>query len=265
MLDRWFSTIKLPLSLRQFHQLPQNPAFKYEYLAKNAWISPRPKFYSARLALPPRESACVERIDPPESVGFRQLTASDWSRMSRLFSGSFHRVQPFSSLSDRRRLEAARACLKHTRQGSDGPLIDSVCHVAISSETGRLMGAIIVTLIPLIDLDDFWSMQWKSPPPPDCVENHLGRPHLTWIFVGPIHAGRGIGSALLAHACRGLIELGYTELVSSFLLGNTASMLWHWRTGFELLPYVGSLRRLRSRIEQAKRKTSPSSETDIVN
>ena len=53
MLDRWFSTIKLPLSLKQFHQLPQNPAFKYEYINKIAWISPRPKFYSARLALRP--------------------------------------------------------------------------------------------------------------------------------------------------------------------------------------------------------------------
>ena len=47
MHDRWFSMIKLPLSLKQFHQLPQNPAYKYEYINKIAWLSPRPKFYSA--------------------------------------------------------------------------------------------------------------------------------------------------------------------------------------------------------------------------
>ena len=46
MLDRWFSVIKLPMSWRQFHQLPRNPAYKYEYLEEAAWLSPRPKFYS---------------------------------------------------------------------------------------------------------------------------------------------------------------------------------------------------------------------------
>ena len=57
MLDRWFSVIKLPLSWRQFHQLPRNPAYKYEYLDKTAWLSPRPKFYNARLAFSPRGTA----------------------------------------------------------------------------------------------------------------------------------------------------------------------------------------------------------------
>ena len=30
-------------------------------------------------------------------------------------------------------------------------------------------------------------------------------------------------------------------------------MLWHWRSGFELLPYVGSLRGIRSRWRKANR------------
>ena len=51
MLDRWFSVIKLPMSWRQFHRLPRNPAYKYQYLEKAAWLSPRPKFYSARRVL----------------------------------------------------------------------------------------------------------------------------------------------------------------------------------------------------------------------
>ena len=54
--------------------------------------------------------------------------------------------------------------------------------------------------------------------------------------------------SLLACAARGLIELGYTELLSSFILGNTSSMLWHWRNGFQLLPYSGSRRGFRDRM-----------------
>ena len=49
------------LSLKQFRQLPQNPAFKYEYINQVAWISPGPKFYSARLDLNGR-SACLPEM-----------------------------------------------------------------------------------------------------------------------------------------------------------------------------------------------------------
>ena len=62
----------------------------------------------------------------------------------------------------------------------------------------------------------------------------------------------------LAHASRSLLELGYTELISSFILGNTSSMLWHWRSGFELLPYVGSLRGLRVRWRKANSRAEDS-------
>jgi GNAT superfamily N-acetyltransferase len=255
MHDRWFSTIKLPLSIQQFQQLPQNPAYKYEYINEIAWISPRPKFYSARLALRPRPEAAPATVDAQETIGFRPFEEEDWARLPHLFAGAFSRVQPYASLSDRRRLVSARACLNFTREGGDGPIVAPACHVAFGKERDHCLGAMFVTLIPLIDLDEFWSMRWKTPPPPDCIERGLGRPHLTWIFVGPLHAGHGIGSALLAHATRSLLDLGYTELISSFLLGNTSSMLWHWRNGFELLPYVGSVRAMRARWKKAEPPT----------
>src|SRR4029077_8926664 len=147
--------------------------------------------------------------------------------------------------SDRRRLEASRECLKFTRDGGDGPIIDAACYVALGERQDHPVGAIFVTLVPPVNLDDFWSLRWKSPPPPDCIERRLGRAHLTWIFVGPWHAGYGVGTALLARASQSLLELGYTELISSFILGNTSSMLWHWRTGLQLLPYAGSRRKFR--------------------
>jgi hypothetical protein len=65
--------------------------------------------------------------------------------------------------------------------------------------------------------------------------------------VSPASAGHNVGTALLSAAVRGLLGLGYTELVTTFMLGNESSMLWHWRNGFRLLPYPGSPRRARQR------------------
>jgi ribosomal protein S18 acetylase RimI-like enzyme len=250
MLDRWFSTIKLPISFKQFNQLPQNPAYKYEYSDKTAWLSPRPKFQSARLELRAREESVPLEIDAQDTVCIRRFEDRDWPRLSRPFARAFDRVQPFASLSDRRQLESARACLKFTREGGDGPVIVPACHVAITKEHGYRVGAILVTLIPEVDLDGFFSMRWKKEPPADCIERRLGRPHLTWIFVSPWHAYHGIGTALLAHAERSLLALGYMELISSFIWGNTSSMLWHWRNGFQLLPYAGSMRNFRKRARK---------------
>ena len=38
-------------------------------------------------------------------------------------------------------------------------------------------------------------------------------------------------------------DLGFTELLSTFLEGNTRSMVWHWRMGFTLLQHPESYRR----------------------
>jgi GNAT superfamily N-acetyltransferase len=64
-------------------------------------------------------------------------------------------------------------------------------------------------------------------------------------FVAPLHARLGVGSALLDAVAQGLNRLGYTELASTFLLGNESSTLWHWRVGFRLLPYRGTMRLIR--------------------
>jgi hypothetical protein len=258
MLDRWFSVIKLPISWRRFHQLPRNPAYKYEYLERKAWLSPRPKFYNARLVLQPAEGGPPREVEVfRTTVRFRRLEDRDWPRLSRPFAGSFQRVQPFESLTDRRRLEAARDCLRDTRGGHDGPIIRPACYVAYDEERGRPIGANLVTLVPPVDLEDYWTSRWEQPPPPDCVERRLGHAHLTWIFVSHRFAGYGIGSAMLAHATEGLVELGYTQLISSFILGNDSSMLWHWRNGFELLPYCGSKRGFRDRMRQLEAGPQP--------
>jgi hypothetical protein len=103
--------------------------------------------------------------------------------------------------------------------------------------------------LPKGEPTEWESYYWREPPPPDCIAKRLGRPHLTWIFVAPFHGGAGVGSTLLAAAGNALLDLGYQELCSTFLFGNDVSALWHWRNGFRLLAYPGSMRRLRQAIE----------------
>jgi GNAT superfamily N-acetyltransferase len=132
------------------------------------------------------------------------------------------------------------------RTGSVGQVVEPACFVA--DDGGRLVGAAFVTLLPPGDPGDWDSYFWQEPPPPDCVARRQGRPHLTWIFVAPLCAGQGVGTALLAAVVGALLRLGFTQLASTFLFGNDTSMLWHWRNGFRLLPYPGSLRHLRRQI-----------------
>ena len=53
MCDEWMDGLQLPLTIEQFHRLPRNPAFKYEYLDGTAYLSPRPKYFHAMLDLAP--------------------------------------------------------------------------------------------------------------------------------------------------------------------------------------------------------------------
>ncbi len=234
MIDDWFEVVRLPISMKQFLALPTNPAYKYEYFSKRAVLSPRPKLYHATLALAPRDVPA--EIEAWGRVAIRPLRDDDWGRLPEVFSWAFGRVQPFARLDEARRLDAARQCLDKTRGGGDGPLIEGACFVAADVEDDHPVGVALTTLRPREeddrdDIDD-------QPIAP------IG-PHLTWIFVAPIIARHGIGSALLAAVIRRLIEFGYDRLDSTFLLGNESSTLWHWRSGFRLLGYGISPRRLR--------------------
>ena len=244
MIDQWFSVIRLPISLRQFYRLPQNSSYKYDYNHKNAVITPSPKYFHAHLTLGSRAIRLCDQVNAQERVVFRQLEDGDWPRLPRLFVECFRQVQPFASLSGRRRLTAARECLEFTR--GDGPIIKPACYVAMSDGSHQILGAILVTLVPEVDLQNVWNLRWESPPPVDCIDLCLGQAHLTWIFVSPVHSGYGVGTELLGRVVQKLLELGYTGLLSTFILGNDTSMLWHWRNGFELLPYSGSLRTFRA-------------------
>lgn len=244
MCDQWMPALEYPLTAEQFHQLPRNPAYKYEYLGHRALLSPRPRHYHARLRLrPPADDA--DPVGPVAAAAVRPARAGDWPALEKPFCGAFHRVQPFASLDEATMEQAARQCLGRVQTGGDGPWIESASFIA--EQEGHAVGALLVTLLPAGDSCDWDSYYWREPPPADAVAKRLGRPHLTWIFVAPWHTGHGLGTRLLNRAVRALLGLGYDELLSTFLVGNDSSMLWHWRSGFELLAHPGSVRSMHER------------------
>jgi GNAT superfamily N-acetyltransferase len=237
MCDEWMAALQLPLTAEQFRRLPRNAAYRYAWFDGAAWVNPRPRYYHTLLDL----AAAPREVDPAR-VPLRPVRPEDWEALERLFAAAFEHQPPFNGLDEETRLRAAGRSLRQTHSGGDGPWVEAASFLAPGSD-GRLVGAALVTLLPDRDPTEWDSYHWPEPPPPDCIARRLGRPHLTWIFVDPASAGRGIGTALLAAAAAALRELGYTELASTFLAGNDSSMLWHWRSGFQLLAHPGSRRR----------------------
>jgi hypothetical protein len=246
MDERWFKSITLPITAEQFEELPRNPTYQYEYFDHRAWLTPRPKMYHAMLDL--QSSAISQEVSPGAHFDVRPLADHDWPALLAPFAEAFRQVAPLSALKPEEMQAAARDCLNATRSGREGPLISSACFVATEGassgkKSSNVVGAILTTLLPNIDLTKFTSFRWPETPPHDAIERKLGLPHLTWIFVNPCETSQGIGSALLKAAVQGLITIGYPRLASTFLLGNESSTLWHWRNGFQLLKYPGSSRK----------------------
>ena len=237
MCDRWMPTIQLPLTLEQFHQLPRNPDYKYEFLGGRAVLSPNARHYHALLDLRTLAPPAAELAN----VQVRRLEGSDFEELEHVFTASFRSMQPYGSLDEATRLRAAHDALERARTGGDGPWIGRASFVTQLDR--RITGAIMITLLPKTDPCDWNSYHWKEPPPHGCIEQRLGRPHLTWIFVAPHLAGHGAGTTLLHAAARELHAMGYEELLTTFLSSNQSSMLWHWRNGFRLLAHPGTKRR----------------------
>ena len=250
MLDDWFRTIELKITFDEYARLPRHPAYKQEYYDEHCVLTPRPKGYHAVLDL--REATGSGEQPLPRGalsrdVAIRLLRDGDWDEMPAVLAAAFHGVSPFCSLDHDRGedVEAARDCLTHTRNGGDGPVIEPACFVA-AGDREEMLGALLVTLWPARSSSEWSPWMWPEPPPTDAISRRLGRPHLTWVFVRPWEVGWGIGTAMLHAAARSLRQMGFEQLASSFMSGNDSSILWHWRNGFRLLPYAGSLRRMQS-------------------
>jgi len=218
-----------------------------EYWDGQLRISPRWRSHSFFLELwPPEECPRVEDLD---IASIRPLVADDWEKLPEVLAAAFRDAPPLGMLGDRRRVCAARDWLLSTRDGGEGPLVEPACAVAVDAEDdNKVLGALLVTL--MVGRERSWYASLRaavSPPPPDLAEGRE-QAQMSWIFVREGASGQGVGTALLAAAARTLWSSGYRELASATHRGNDASMSWHWRNGFRLLPHSDSLRRIKSRV-----------------
>lgn len=257
MLDKWAKTIKLKLSWDDFHRLPQNPAYKYEYSDGEAWLSPRAKLYHAVLELADFRSPEPDLLN--DQVQIRRLEDQDWDNLPAVFASAFAHVSPFAYLDDEEQLAAARDCLDFTRSGGNGQMIPDATLVAVDPEDGSVVGGFLVTLVPDIPLSD---VHFGHVPKKRVAAGQKLVPHLTWVFVKFWSARHGIASAMLVRAVESLRRLGYARLTTTFLLGNESSTLWHWRTGFRLAAYPMSQRQFERRVAQDSSEPDASAEPE---
>ena len=242
MCDHWMPLVKIPLTIEQFQQLPRNPAYQYEYADGVARLTPRSLVYHAMLDLAAYQPDVAAA--PTTPMVLHRLRKRDLPALYPVFAAAFRDLQPFGCLDDATRLRAAAECLTKTCSDVDGPRVRVASFIA--KQDGQPIGAILITLMPDGDPCVWDAFYWPEPAPPDLLRRRGGQPHLTWIFVSPRHKGSGVGTALLNASVNVLRRLGYPALLSTFFSANESSMLWHWRSGFKLLAYPGSKRRLRS-------------------
>src|SRR5947209_3547445 len=119
MCDEWMPVVRIPMNIEQFHQLPRHPAFKYEYLNHRALLTPRAKFYHARLVL--SRFAPDPDLAANEPLELQPIRDEDFPELSKLFSVAFREHQPYASLDREARQKAVNQSLDKTRTGGDGP------------------------------------------------------------------------------------------------------------------------------------------------
>jgi hypothetical protein len=235
-MDDHYRQVRLGISIDEFHRLPRNAAYKYEYFDAQAVLTPRPKSFNCVLDLPG-----LALPDPPWPVTVSPVPAARLGELADLFAAAVRPTQPFAALPPEAADAAAAACWTKTATGGDGPLVEPACFRADDPKRNQLVGGVVVTLVPEAVLTEPFAGPWKEPPPLDGVGRRLGVPHLTWAFVHPWMGRRGVGTALLAAVVPALVGLGYRHLASTFLLDNGPSALWHWRNGFRLLPQMSAM------------------------
>ncbi|MCA8996345.1 MAG: hypothetical protein KDA80_05165 [Planctomycetaceae bacterium] len=229
MMEKWFRTVRCEVPWEVYQSLPRHPAYRFEYVQGELRITGRPRFLSCRLGLEDLAESVTERD------GYEVHTLSEHNRdeLSTLFARAFANTAPFAALDWETCEVAAKALLARTESGDDGRLDPAASLVVKSSATDHLCGVSIVTWV---------SGQYLFPSglgrPDEMTAEESRRvvfPHLTWIFVEPESSRMGLGCWLLTRSGRVLREQGANSLYSTFLLGQSESMLWHWKMGFQLL------------------------------
>ena len=217
MLDDFARTLEFTVPREVWERMPRHPAYKYELMRGETWISTRHRSHGCRLAL--ASFVPADAID--NDVSIRPIADDDWLTLAKPLAAAARTIPPLDMLLDDERLGATEL-LAHARDGGEGPLVPGASFVAIDRDGGPI-GAAVVSLV----------RPWREAiDRPDVATE----PNLTWIFVTPWQHRRGVGTSLLASVVAALRVAGHATLCSGFTPGNDTSMRFHWRNGFALEP-----------------------------
>ena len=218
MLDDFARTLEFSVPREVWERMPRHPAYKYELMRGETWISTRHRSHGCRLTL--------DRFVPADAidndVSIRPIVDDDWPTLAKPLAAAARTIPPLDMLLDDERLDAAGKLLAHVRDGGEGPLVHGASFVAVDRAAGAIGAAIVSLVQPWLETIDRPAVAME--------------PTLTWVFVMPWQHRRGVGTALLASVAASLRVAGYATLHSGFSPGNDASMRFHWRNGFTLKP-----------------------------
>lgn len=253
MSSDWFFPVKIAMPWESFRRLPRHPAYRYEYRGEEALVSGRPQYLHCWRGTAPGESGNDAVPSNPSSFlpdfGLQLLSWEEGTGTSQqkddlleLFRESFAESPPFFALGQDEQKLAAFESFGGSIAGFSGCPVNVASFVIRQRESSLPVAALLVTLVPPGDWTDFSDSGWETPSPKDPIRSRWGHAHLTWVFVSPRWRRRGLGEFLLRKSLSQLDDLRYEKLFSTFMLGDHASMLWHWKQKFQLLPSISSAR-----------------------
>lgn len=192
--------MRFPLSLDVLLRLPRHPDWRYELIAGEAFLSPRPRPLGF---LRPTEAAVPVALAHDAEVRAVE-TARDRAGLVALLLDVWADEDPYRSFEPDVREAELRRELERSVEGPDR------LEGAVAVDTNGLCGCLLVT---------------DSSPPT-----------LVWLSVRLDVRGRGLATAMLKVVVDGLATGGEPELASYASAANVPSLRWHLACGFALTP-----------------------------
>jgi hypothetical protein len=84
-VEHWSKNLRLEIPIEQFHRLPHNVDYRFEYIDGTAQIRPRPHVSDAFLTIPDPSNQPAGTVE--EETSIRPLAEVDWELLPSLFPG----------------------------------------------------------------------------------------------------------------------------------------------------------------------------------
>ena len=188
----------IPMTIDEFHLMPHDLGWKYEYWEGQAHISPGwINVVKTTVSVKPHPVVAPCEIRP--------LTEEDLPKFIPAYVAGFRDAIDYCDYS---LAYVKRAASRHMQDFFAGNRGNPLPASQVAIRRGHIVGAALI------------------------VERKDQRCLLDLLFVRPSRQRQGLATALVATALNGLYKEGREGLTSRFLLGNAASRAWHHRFGF---------------------------------